>query len=301
MRTQAIRPVSRTVAGSTTTSATTPRRPRPADLGDVRTAAALPGQGAGGRRAALAPGAPDQPTRPHRLRRRRPGRHRARCSRAQLPGPVPQARDADRPHPLRRHGRLPGHRQDRPDPGAARAPVGRPRRQGARVCSRLPGAAPGRHRPARGLRCLDPRAGRRDRRRREGRGVSRAPVQPQGRPSLSRPRQCRAGEHPGVRPGLVPRREVPGRPGRAGHPAAQPRRAVAGRGDVPRRRGRARLHLRVRPGDHGVVGQRGPRRPHLEARGRAGADLQIASFTPMPAPLWEPDALGKDCSSTNLR
>ena len=59
-----------------------------------------------------------------RLRPRGRGRHPGGRTRAQLPGPVPQARDDPRADPLRGHGRLPGRREVGSDPAPARAPVG---------------------------------------------------------------------------------------------------------------------------------------------------------------------------------
>ena len=73
----------------------------------------VPDEAAGGGRAAVAPGAPDERAGPHPVRRAERRRDPARRPRALLPGRVSQARADLRPHPLRGDGRFPGHRQDR--------------------------------------------------------------------------------------------------------------------------------------------------------------------------------------------
>lgn len=196
--------------------------------------AAVPAEGAGRRRAALPA---DPPGRRHRRGRLRPGgrrRHPPARAPPHLPRRLGQAGAAVRTHPVRRIVRLPpGGPEPAPAGLAGRARVGcLPPPPRARCHRHRPVPAPAGHRTG-------------------DRGVRR-PLVHRG------PTGCRPGG------------EVPGRPERYRHPAAQPGDPAARRRHLPRPRQPARLPPRCRRGGDGRQRQRGARRDDAQAHGRGG-------------------------------
>ena len=190
----------------------------------------------------------------------RPGIHAEAHLHQGVRAPRRSARRADRPHPLRRHGRLPPVR-DRRASSRSSSPATSPRSSpSASTQSRAPARRP---QPARGVR--PSRAARR-----------RTPDhRPRGRPRASA-RAARAGRRPGREPGR-PRRHRQEPPRHRGRPRD--------RGPLPRRhvlrapRGRARA--RPAAPDDRLLPRR-PRQRRCRARGahRARARRQARADRP---------------------